>query len=1001
MKRLRALYAICVFTLPVIFLNRPVLAQTATTQATAGGVLKGTVTDPSGASVPGAVITVRAGSNTLRGKTDDNGQYSLGPIKSGNYSVRVLAKGFVPYEEQLELTGAATKDISLLIASEAQVLTVEEEINQVNTDPSSNGGAIVLREQELQALSDDPDELSQQLQAMAGPSAGPNGGQIYIDGFTGGNLPPKSSIREVRINSNPFSSEYDRPGFGRIEILTKPGSDKLRGQAFFQFNNQALNSRSPLLTTSLPDYQQRFFGFNLGGPIRKGKASYGFDFENRKIDENAFVLATTIDPNTFQLQSINQAIVTPQTRTNFSPRLDYQINSNNTLIARYQFTRASADNEGVGNFALASQAYSQRNTENTFQLTETAVLGPHTINETRFQFSRSDLSNIVPAAQAGVTPYALNVQGAFLNGSPTIGNSGTVINRWEVTNATTYNIGAHTWKIGARVRQSFLEDTSRNNFNGTYTFLGGLGPELDANNQIIAGTSVTLTALERYRRTLLFQSLGYDLAAIRNFGGGASQFTLAGGTPTSSISQTDLGVWINDDWRARPNLTFSYGLRYETQTNIHDWSDLAPRFAVAWAIGQKNGTPAKMVLRAGAGVFYDRLADTLSLAELRFNGLTQQSYFLRDPGFFGTVPSTDALNSSPQTLQFVDTSVKAPRTYQANFGVERQLTKYVKLTGMFIESRGVHLQRAVNINAPLNGAFPYGNSQVRYLTETTGFSRSHQLVFSPNVNYKKLFLFGFYSLSYGKTDAEGFPADPYNLRAEWGPSSFADVRHRFVVGTNLPVPYLKVNLSPFIFASSGSPYNITTGRDVNGDSLTTERPALLNLGAAACTGTNLIYESGYGCFNLTPTPGTAISRNSGRGPGTFNFNLRVTRTWGFGSRGEVAGPGGPEMVMRGPGGGGPPPGGGPGGGGGGMRGGGGPGGGGPGGFFGGGNTAKKYNVTLALNIRNLLNHPNYGAPSGDLSSPFFGEYRSLAGFGPFGGNSTYNRKIDIQLRFSF
>ena len=103
-----------------------------------------------------------------------------------------------------------------------------------STDPTSNGTALVLGEKELAALSDDPDELSDELQAMAGPGGGPNGGQIYVDGFTGGNMPPKSSIREVRINSNPYSTEYDRPGFGRIEIFTKPGSDKIRGQLFFQ-----------------------------------------------------------------------------------------------------------------------------------------------------------------------------------------------------------------------------------------------------------------------------------------------------------------------------------------------------------------------------------------------------------------------------------------------------------------------------------------------------------------------------------------------------------------------------------------------------------------------------------------------------------------------------------------------------------------------------------------------------------------------------------------------
>ena len=133
------------------------------------------------------------------------------------------------------------------------MVNVEDEANRVSTDASSNGAALVLRQKELATLSDDPDELQQQLQAMAGPAAGPNGGQIYIDGFTGGNLPAKSSIREGADQLQPLLARVrPAPAFGRIEILTRPGTDTIRGQAFFQFNNESLNSRSPLLTQSDP-----------------------------------------------------------------------------------------------------------------------------------------------------------------------------------------------------------------------------------------------------------------------------------------------------------------------------------------------------------------------------------------------------------------------------------------------------------------------------------------------------------------------------------------------------------------------------------------------------------------------------------------------------------------------------------------------------------------------------------------------------------------------------
>jgi hypothetical protein len=259
-----------------------------------------------------------------------------------------------------------------------------------------------------------------------------------------------------------------------------------------------------------------------------------------------------------------------------------------------------------------------------------------------------------------------------------------------------------------------------------------------------------------------------------------------------------------------------------------------------------------------------------------------------------------------------------------------------------------------------------------------------------------LFVFGFYSLSYGKDDNEGQPNNPYNLRAEWGPSTFADVRHRFVTGTGLPL--LKgFTVSPFIIINSGTPYNITSGLDSNGDGYTTDRPALVaGASAATCHGGDLVYAGGFGCFNLLPAGTSAIGRNLGRGPGMVSVNLRLSRTWAFGNKGEsgVADPNGMPPGMGGVRGGGGPPGGG------GRMGGGPPGGGPPAGLFG-ATSGKKYNLSLSITARNALNHPNYTPPNGDLSSPYFGHSLSLAGFGPFGSPSTYNRKVDVQLRLMF
>ena len=373
--------------------------------AQTGAGLHGVVTDPSGASVPGALVQLRGPGVDQRTTTDATGNYAVETVKPGKYTVRFIAKGFTLIErKEVEIVNPTALDVQLVIAAENQVVNVEAEANSVSADTADNGDALVLGEKQLAALSDDPDELSQQLQALAGPGGGPDGAQIYIDGFT-----------------------------GVIEILTKPGTDKIRGQAFLQYNKEALNSRSPLLEQSKrPPYQQQFYGLSLSGPLLKSKASFGFDAEHRTIDENAFILATTLDASLIPL-NVNQAVLTPQYRTTLTPRLDYSINANNTLTVRYQNTRVEMDKEGVGGFSLADQAYNQTSSENTLQVTETAVLGARAINETRFQYMRSALDNT-----ANNSTPALIVAGAFQSGGPQIGNSATLTNNWELTNTSTY-----------------------------------------------------------------------------------------------------------------------------------------------------------------------------------------------------------------------------------------------------------------------------------------------------------------------------------------------------------------------------------------------------------------------------------------------------------------------------------------------------------------------------------------------------------------------------------
>src|SRR5947209_6757810 len=496
----------------VLFLS----ASSAASQQSSA-TLRGQVADELGGVIVGATVTATDAAGVAKSATtDEQGRYVFSALAPGRYTVRVAQAGFAPYENAaVEVQSGRTEPLNIVlsVAIEQEQVTVTAEA-PVSTEPEQNAGALVLRGADLDALPDDPGDLSDALQALAGPSSGSDeGAQVFIDGFTGGRLPPKESIREIRINRNPFSAEYDRLGYGRIEIFTKPGTDRFRGQAFFNFNNEKLNSRLPFAATRAP-FESRRYGGNLSGPISKKKASFFLDFEKRDIDDNAVVQAVILDPSLNPV-SFNQTILTPSRRTTFSPRVDYQINATNTLVARYTFERGTNLNEGVGGFNLPSRVFNGSNTQQTVQATETAVINKKIINETRFQYERERTNQ-----QGGTFAPIISVSDAFTGGGAQVGLAFNNQDNLEIQNYTSWTVGTHALKAGARLRFDRLRDASQQNFAGTFTFAGGLAPQLDANNPIVNDASgnpvfIEITSIERYRRTLLFQQRGLTPAQIR------------------------------------------------------------------------------------------------------------------------------------------------------------------------------------------------------------------------------------------------------------------------------------------------------------------------------------------------------------------------------------------------------------------------------------------------------------------------------------------------------
>jgi hypothetical protein len=1058
------------WTLTVVFVF--VLCSVTVLAQQTRGSLRGVIKDELGATIVGATVILTDAAGVQKTvTTNGEGAYVFSGLVPGKYSIRASATGFANSDESeidLKAGGRQTLDLALKVTIEEQKVTIAAE-TPLSTESTNNANQTLITGKDLDALPDDPDELAAALQALAGPSMGPNGGQIFVDGFSGGRLPPKESIREIRINQNPFAAENDQPS-GRIDILTRPGTDKTRGSAFFNFQDESFNSRNPFATNSRKrsPFQIRQYGGNLGGPLVKKKASYFIDFERREIDDNELVKATILDATHNRLD-FGTGVVVPRRNVTFSPRFDYQINGNNTLIARYSFNRSSTENGGVSGFSLPERAYNSNSSQQNIQLTETAVLNASMINETKFQFTRSRNESL-----ADNTRYALNVSGAFIGGGSQIGHVQNTRQNWELQDFLAWAKGTHAFKFGGRLRGVRITDVNPNNFGGTFTFAGALVPTLDSQNQPITDLPIFVDSLERYRRTLVGQDMGLTATQIRALGGEPSQFSIASGEPKASVSQTDFGIYAQDDWRVRPNFTLSYGIRYEGQTNINSILNFAPRVAFAWSPGAANSAkPPKMVIRGGGGVFYNRFNEGNTLQAIRFNGLNQQQFSIAESPLyecqagapanpqsactftsngqtaaghlqyippstvnpspldsFPVLPLTSSLLASRQITWRVADDLQAPVVYLAGTQVERQLPKrFTLFAGLFL-IRIQHVIRARDINAPIpgtNGTRPFGNIGEIYQYESSGRFNQNQLFIGFNNRFSRaLTFFSSYSLSKTTNDTDGslFPANSYDLSGEFGRASF-DVRHRFTFAGTLNLPWWQLSLNPFIIVSSGNPFNITTGQDTNGDRLFTERPSFAPVNAD-CNNAD-IRCTRFGNFNLRPAAGEAlIPRNFGQGPGFASVNMRISKTWNFGTihssaanqkeqdgrqagqRGGGGGRGQAGGMVRIPGAGGGGPGGG---GGGGARGGGGLAaiGGPPGG---GGAEAKRYSMQFSLNFQNLLNHVNLQPPVGNLSSAFFGQSTALSGgFGGFGGpgggggaggsGGAGNRRVTAQVRFNF
>jgi hypothetical protein len=891
----RATWTVVWLVLVLSWLAKPSLV------AQSGLEVRGVVTDETGGLIVGASITLtdERGTRTTA-STDTHGRYRLAAETLGKATLTIESPGFAPDRRTITLNGNTTVDVKLRVAVNEHV-DVLGGMTRISLDSDQNLSGIRLTGKALEALPDDPENLLQSLRLLASSTGTRlDNVKFYVDGMPMTmRLPPKDVIESIRINADPFSAEFAEPGAGRVEILSKPASQHYHGNMRMDFNDSSMNSRD-VFDPGRASYQTRTYEGYVGGPVvpnRWGFLAYGGRWDQ---DDNVFVNATTIDPVALQPQDVNLHVAAPTRTTSYSLRNDVRVNGHHTFAFEYAQNQQSRTNQGLqSGFDLPERAYNGTTKEQTGSFWVTSTF-PTSVNEVRVRATASQIADA-----AITTSPAILVQEAF-----NAGGNQDVLARQNTTNTVhvedvfTLNRPHHTFRFGGLVDVANLDQIDRSNFNGTFTFGSDVvrdqlgNPVLDAKGQTTA-----ISGLDQY---------GLVLAGTPGYH--PSQFSIVTGDPAISYSVYQ-GAWFaQDDWRPASRMTVSYGIRHELQGRGRQWMQFAPRASLAWS-PSADGSSA---VRVGIGLFHTMLPPALFSDVLRLDGLHGQQFVINQPAFFPAVPPALDTGALIPTIRTQSSDLTLPSMLISTISYDHQLTGGLFGSIGYSWRRGTNLLRTRDlgiVTAPGLGA-----SAMTLQFESTGRSSAQEVNASLNGTIgSSLTVFGSYTWTKAYQDTDDLytvPADSSNLPAEWGVAPIPRHKGSFGAMINLPDDYA---IYPLFTWASELPFNITTGYDLNNDSVFADRPSLVAPGTPGAVATP------YGSFNLTPAPGDPIiARNFGIGPTLRTFDVTGTKMF---------------AVYHGvnPG---------------------------------------SHRVTFSLSVTNLLNQTNYVAFNGVLTSPFFGTANS-------------------------
>jgi hypothetical protein len=882
-----------------------------------------TVVDQTGAVIQNATVTVAAPEGAAApppSQTNDKGVASVAGLAPGVYDIRVEFPGFETRTlKAVRLRAGDNRHVAVLAIQGLQdSVTVQRDAREAASDRRSTFGTALTREQ-IDALSDDPDEMAQQLQDMAGGNA-----VIRVDSFEGGRLPPKSMIKSIHITRDAFAAENHYAGGIFIDIITQPGAGPLRTSLNMRLRDGSMSGTPRALPHGTqqqkgPERLQTYNG-GISGSLIRQKASFSINVNsNTSFDTPYFHYR---DPDGTLVEGL--APRRPRDNMYLFGNLDYAISRDQTLRVRYNREQSTSRNLGVGGVDLLERGYASEDASHQVMFQEAGPLGRRFFINTRgwLRWSRSDSSSVFE----GPTIVVLD---SFTAGGQQ--RSGGVRSKGlNLQSDLDYVRGRHSLRTGIQLDGGTYHSDDAQNYLGTYTF--------------------------------------ESLAAFNR--GQPNSYTIRVGSPDIGYRNLQAGVYVQDDIRVRKNLTLSPGLRYEAQTHLADYDNFGPRFGVTYS----PGTQGKTTLRGSAGVFYDWLPTGTYEQTLRVDGQRQRELNIPDPSF--PVPPSGGGQTTATNRYFLSNELQMQQTTRVSAGIDRALTRMVRVNATYAYTRGAHLMRGLNHNAPLPGSIERPDPAFANVVEVVGdaASRQHTLnigsvvnfnVTSPGSgpvmlnngamvivmaggpagaapggaknpanarwNWHRMQMFMNFSVGRALNDTDGAFSTPAadSLAADWGPSNF-DIRRRFNINwSSTQLRNFSANIS--FNASSAQPYTIRSGIDTNHDLVYNDRP-------------------------------DGIGRNSARGSAQWTMNGYFSYGWQFGK--AVQTPGGLRLGAEG-------------------------------GALtatqGAASTAGRYRLTLNVNVQNLTNHGNLGGYIGTLTSNDFGRPTVVVG----------TRKIDIGVGISF